>query len=170
MLGSLDRPPTRYATNGEVSLAYQVFGAGPLDLLLTTGWVPSMDSAWDEPAYCQFLGRLGAFSRVILWDKRGTGLSDRVPPDRLPTVEERMEDLTAVLDAAESERAAIVGLSEGAPMSVMFAATYPDRTSHLVLYGGWAASFADEDDDFPGIRPVEAKTRSPPWCWSIGAT
>jgi class 3 adenylate cyclase len=157
MLGSLDRPPTRYATNGEVSLAYQVFGAGPLDLLLTTGWVPSMDSAWDEPAYCQFLGRLGAFSRVILWDKRGTGLSDRVPPDRLPTVEERMEDLTAVLDAAESERAAIVGLSEGAPMSVMFAATYPDRASHLVLYGGWAASFADEDDDFPGIMPVEAK-------------
>jgi len=143
--------------NGDVSLAYQVFGAGPLDLLLTTGWVPSMDSAWDEPAYSQFLGRLGDFGRVILWDKRGTGLSDRVPPDQLPTMEERMEDLTSVLEAAGSERAAFVGLSEGAAMSVLFAATYPDRVSHLVLYGGWAASFADEADDFPGVMQREFK-------------
>lgn len=157
MLGNSHRPPTHYATNGGVSLAYQVFGAGPLDLLVTTGWVPSMDSAWDDPAYRQFLSRLGAFGRVILWDKRGTGLSDRVSVERLPTIEERMEDLTAVLDAVDSKQAALVGLSEGAQMSVLFAATYPVRVSHLVIYGGWPAAFADEADDFPGVMQRELR-------------
>ncbi|MFL5820547.1 MAG: alpha/beta fold hydrolase [Solirubrobacteraceae bacterium] len=145
---------TSYAKNGEVSLAYQVVGDGPRDLLLTTGWVLPMESFWEDAAYVSFIERLATFSRVILWDKRGTGVSDRVTPAELPTLEERMEDMTAVLDAAAAPRAALVGLSEGAMMSAVFAAIHPERVTDLVLYGGWAATTSD--DDCPGLMEAEA--------------
>jgi class 3 adenylate cyclase/DNA-binding SARP family transcriptional activator len=136
--------PTRYARNGEISLAYQVLGDGPTTLLLVTGWVLPMEAIWEDPAYVRFVERLAASFRVILWDKRGTGLSDRVAVDRLPTLEERMDDMRAVLDAAGAEQAAIAGMSEGAVLAVLFGAAHPERTRALVLYGGWGATIGDE--------------------------
>jgi pimeloyl-ACP methyl ester carboxylesterase len=144
---------TRYATNGNVSVAYQVIGDGPRDLLLTTGWVVSMESIWEDPLYAEFVERLATFSRVILWDKRGTGMSDRVSADALPTLEDRMEDLNAVLEAAGARNPALVGLSEGALLCALFAATYPGRLSALVFYGGWASSLPKGDS--PGIMGPE---------------
>ena len=131
-------PAVRYASHNGVSLAYQAFGDGPLDLLLVTGWVLPMELVWDDPAYVRFLERLASFSRVILWDKRGTGLSDRFTSGALPTLEQRMEDLGVVMDAAGCERAAIFGISEGVALAALFAAAHPDRTCALALYGGWA--------------------------------
>jgi class 3 adenylate cyclase len=131
--------------NGDFSLAYQVFGDGELELMLITGWVLPMELVWDDPAYVRFLERLASFSRVLLWDKRGTGLSDRLAPGELPTVEERMADLTAVLDAAGFRRPAILGLSEGAILGCLFAATHPERVRSLALYGGWARTLAAPD-------------------------
>ena len=136
--------PTRYAENGEISLAYQVVGNGELAVLLATGWVLPMESIWEDAAYVRFVERLAASFRVILWDKRGTGLSDRVPVDRLPTLEERMDDVRAVLDASGTERAAIVGLSEGSVLCALFAAAHPERVEALVLYGGWARTIGDD--------------------------
>jgi class 3 adenylate cyclase/pimeloyl-ACP methyl ester carboxylesterase len=144
---------TRYAKNGDVSLAYQVIGDGPRDLLLTSGWVVSMESIWEDPLYAEFVERLASFSRVILWDKRGTGLSDRVSADALPTLEDRMEDLNAVLDAAGAQDPALVGLSEGAVLCALHAATYPERASALVFYGGWASSISK--GDAPGIMGAD---------------
>jgi class 3 adenylate cyclase len=146
------QPTTRYATNGDTSLAYQVLGEGELDILLVTGWVISMEAFWENPAHARFFERLASLGRVILWDKRGTGLSDRVPAERPPTLEERMDDLRAVLDAAGSSRAALVGLSEGAALCSLFAATHPDRTSALVLYGGWARTLEGEDHPWQAGR------------------
>ena len=120
--------PTRYARHGEMSLAYQVLGEGPTTLLLVTGWVLPMEAIWEDPAYVRFVERLASSFRVILWDKRGTGLSDRVAVDRLPTLEERMDDIGAVLDAAGAERAVIAGLSEGAVLSALFGAARPGST------------------------------------------
>src|SRR5687768_4655324 len=104
-------PRTRYAKSGEVSIAYQVVGDGPLDLVFVMGWVSHLDYYWEEPRFARFLRRLASFSRLILFDKRGTGLSDRVPLDALPTLEQRMDDVRAVMDAAGSERAALLGVS-----------------------------------------------------------
>ena len=132
------QPETRYAKSGDVNIAYQVVGSGPLDLVYVMGWVSNLDYFWEEPSYARFLNRLASFSRLILFDKRGTGLSDRVPDPELPTLEQRMDDVRAVMDAAGSERAALFGVSEGGPMSAMFAATYPERTSALVMYGTYA--------------------------------
>ncbi len=134
----MDVPVTRYAKSGEVNIAYQVTGAGPLDLIYVPGWVSNVEYTWEEPSYARFLRRLASFSRLILFDKRGTGLSDRVPTNELPTLEQRMDDLRAVLDAAGSERAAIFSMSEGAGLSILFAATYPQRTSALALFGSFA--------------------------------
>jgi class 3 adenylate cyclase/DNA-binding SARP family transcriptional activator len=136
--------PTRYARNGDISLAYQVLGDGPTTLLLVTGWVLPMEAIWEDPAYVRFVERLASSFRVILWDKRGTGLSDRVAVDRLPTLEERMDDIGAVLDAAGAERAAIAGLSEGAVLAALFGAAHPERTRALVLYGGWGCTVGNE--------------------------
>jgi class 3 adenylate cyclase len=136
---------TRYAMNGDISLGYQVFGDGELELLLTTGWVLPMELAWDDPAYVRFLERLGSFARVLLWDKRGTGLSDRFAPGDLPTFDERVSDLLAVMDAAGFERPALFGLSEGALLSCLFAAKHPERTRSLALYGGWARTIVAPD-------------------------
>jgi pimeloyl-ACP methyl ester carboxylesterase len=132
------RPETRYAKSGDLNIAYQVVGEGPLDLIYVPGWISNVELMWDEPSHAHVLERLTRFSRLIAFDKRGTGLSDPVPPDRLPTLEERMDDVRAVLDAADSEQAAFFGFSEGGLMSVLFAATYPQRTSALVLYGVFA--------------------------------
>jgi pimeloyl-ACP methyl ester carboxylesterase len=131
-------PQTRFTRSGNVHIAYQVVGEGPLDLVYVPGWVSHVELAWEEPALASFLERLASFSRLILFDKRGTGLSDRVPDSQLPTHEERMDDLRAVMDAAGSERAAIFGFSEGGNLATLFAATYPQRTTALVTFGCFA--------------------------------
>jgi class 3 adenylate cyclase len=149
-------PTTHYARSGDVRIAYQVVGHGPIDLILVPGFISNLDVYWEEPTLVRFLDRLGSFSRLVLFDKRGTGLSDRV--GTLPTLEERMDDVRAVLDAIGSDRAALFGISEGGAMSMLFAATYPERTRALVLYGAYGhfsswvlppemmASFIDQID------------------------
>src|SRR5260370_27216856 len=132
------RPETRYAKSGEVNIAYQVVGSGPVDLVYVMGWVTNLDYFWEEPSYARFLARLASFSRLILFDKRGTGLSDRVHETELPTLEQRMDDVRAVMDAVDSSRAVLFGVSEGGPMCALFAATYPERTAGLVMYGSYA--------------------------------
>ncbi|CAB1064711.1 Adenylate cyclase (EC [Olavius sp. associated proteobacterium Delta 1] len=129
------RPITQYAKSGEVHIAYQVTGSGPRDLIWVPGFVSHLDLMWDWPVYVHMFERLGSFSRLIRFDKRGTGMSDRVS---IATLEERMDDVRSVMDAADSEKAAIFGVSEGGPMSLLFAATYPERTSALILYGAFA--------------------------------
>ncbi len=131
-------PKTEYARSGDVHIAYQVVGQGPLDLVYVPGWVSHVELAWEEPTLARFLRRLASFSRLIVFDKRGTGLSDRVPDDKLPTLEDRMDDLRAVMDAVGSERAAVFGVSEGGNLCALFAATYPERTTALVMFGTFA--------------------------------
>jgi pimeloyl-ACP methyl ester carboxylesterase len=143
-------PVTRYAKSGDLNIAYQVVGEGPLDLVYVPGWISNVERAWDEPTYARFLTRLASFSRLILFDKRGTGLSDRVADDQLPTLEQRMDDVRAVMDAAGSARAALLGFSEGGPMCVLFAATYPDRATALIVYGSYARHA--NADDYPWGR------------------
>lgn len=130
------QPETRYARSGDVRIAFQVIGTGPLDLVFVPGFISNLEIAWESPFGAQFFPRLSSFSRLILFDKRGTGLSDRA--GNMPTLEERMDDVRAVMDAAGSERAALFGISEGGAMSVLFAATYPERTQALVLYGTYS--------------------------------
>src|SRR5262245_1604754 len=132
------QPETRYAKSGDLNIAYQGVGDGPRDLSYVPGWISNVELNWEEPPLAHLLDRLAGFSRLILFDKRGTGLSDPVPADRLPTLEERMDDVRAVLDAVGSRETAVFGFSEGGLMSVLFAATYPERTSALVLYGVFA--------------------------------
>jgi pimeloyl-ACP methyl ester carboxylesterase/DNA-binding CsgD family transcriptional regulator len=131
-------PETRYAKSGDVRIAYQVIGNGAIDLVFVPGFLSNLEVHWEDPGYSHLLQRLGAFTRLIQFDKRGTGLSDRVDNRDLPSLETRMDDVRAVMDAAGSGRAALLGASEGAPMSILFAATYPERTRTLVLYGGYA--------------------------------
>lgn len=137
---------TLYARSGAVNIAYQVTGSGPLDLVLVSGFVSHLDNDWDEPGYAHMLRRLSSFARLIRFDKRGTGLSDRSVG--LPDLETRMDDVRAVMDAAGSERAALYGYSEGGPMCCLFAATYPQRVSALVLYATYAKR-RDPDEDYP---------------------
>jgi class 3 adenylate cyclase len=129
-------PETRYARNGDLRIAYQVAGSGPLDLVFVPGFASNIDLFWDMPEWADFFSRLAAFSRLILFDKRGMGLSDRVAG--IANLEERMDDVRAVMDAAGSQHAALFGISEGGPMSLLFAATYPQRVQALVLYGSYA--------------------------------
>jgi pimeloyl-ACP methyl ester carboxylesterase len=126
-------PKTRYAKTGGVSIAYQVVGDGPLELVFIPGYVSNVEYYWEIPSMARALERLASFSRLIVWDKRGTGLSD--PVGRVPTLDERADDLRAVMDAAGCERAALFGISEGGPMGLLFAAAHPERTSALVLHG-----------------------------------
>jgi pimeloyl-ACP methyl ester carboxylesterase len=130
-----DPPKTRYAKSGDVHIAYQVLGDGPIDVVWVPGFVSNVEYDWEHPRPARFFRRLASFSRLIRFDKRGTGLSDRVA---IPTLEERMDDVRAVLDAVGSTRATLIGVSEGGPMSLLYAATYPERTSALVLYGSYA--------------------------------
>jgi len=131
-------PVTRYAKSGDVHLAYQVLGDAPLDLVFVHGWVSNVEYGWEIPPLARFLDRLASFSRLIIFDRRGTGMSDRVSDTALPTLEQRIEDIRTVLDAVGSERAAIFGVSEGGNMSLLFAATYPERTVALVTFGIFA--------------------------------
>jgi class 3 adenylate cyclase/alpha-beta hydrolase superfamily lysophospholipase len=140
-------PTTRYAKSGDVHIAYQVVGEGPVDLVLIHGWISHLEYQWEDPASARFLSRLASFSRLIVFDKRGTGLSDRVAESALPTLEQRMDDIRAVMDAAGSHRAVMFGISEGGPLSTLFAATYPARTAALIMYGAFAKWI--RTDDYP---------------------
>lgn len=141
------RPTTKYAKSGDVHIAYQVVGDGPLDVIFVPGWFSHVEAAWDRPEIASFYEGLASFCRLIVFDKRGTGLSDPIAVKEPPTLEQRMDDVRAVLDAVGSERAALIGLSEGGPMSAVFAATYPDRTSALILTGTFARF--PEAPDYP---------------------
>jgi len=164
------RPETHYARSGDVSIAYQVIGDGPLDLVVVPGWISNVDFAWEDPLYGEWIRQLSAFSRVIVFDKRGTGLSDRDVGDS--TLEERMDDLRAVLAAAGSERAAVLGFSEGGALSILFAATHPERVSQLVLYASFARASAAPD--YPAGAALHANLegirRSLETAWGQGTT
>ncbi len=151
------RGETRYARNSGVSIAYQVMGEGPLDLVYVPGWISHLEYAREEPSLARFLDRLASFSRLIMFDKRGTGMSDRVPERDLPTLEERMDDVRAVMDAVGSERAAIFGWSEGGNMSALFAATYPERTTALVVASAFAKRL--RSPDYPWAPTGEERER-----------
>jgi pimeloyl-ACP methyl ester carboxylesterase/DNA-binding winged helix-turn-helix (wHTH) protein len=139
-------PRTQYVVStGDVNIAYQVIGDGPLDVVFVMGWVSHLEYFWQEPSFRRFLTRLASFSRLILFDKRGTGLSDRVPLSDLPSLEQRMTDVQAVMDAVGSKRAALLGVSESGPMCSLFAATYPERTLALVMIGTYAKRIWSED-------------------------
>jgi pimeloyl-ACP methyl ester carboxylesterase/DNA-binding winged helix-turn-helix (wHTH) protein/class 3 adenylate cyclase len=168
-------PETRYARSGDINIAYQVIGNGPFDLVFVMGWVSHLEYFWKEPSFARFLKRLASFSRLVLFDKRGTGLSDRVTA--LPTLEQRMDDVRAVMEAVGSERAALLGVSEGGPMCSLFAATYPEKTMALVMIGTyakrireaeyvWAPSAEQRAQFFEEIRehwggPVGLEERAP---------
>jgi class 3 adenylate cyclase/pimeloyl-ACP methyl ester carboxylesterase len=140
------QPDTRYAKGPEGNLAYQVVGDGPSDLVVVPGWFSHVDLLWGDPGWATFVGELASFARVILYDKRGTGLSD--PIVGVPTLESRVDDLRAVLDAAGSQRAAVFGYSEGGAIGILLAATYPERVRALILYGSFANG-STEDDGTP---------------------
>ena len=152
----MSAPPTRYARSGDTSIAYQVVGDGPIDLVLVLGFATHLEIQWEAPVMVRFFERLGSFARVIIFDKRGTGLSD--PVAEAPTLEQRVDDVRAVMDAAGSERAALLGISEGAPMSVLFAAAHPERALALVLYGAMART--TEAPDYPWASPADALRES----------
>jgi pimeloyl-ACP methyl ester carboxylesterase/DNA-binding CsgD family transcriptional regulator len=159
-------PDIRYAKSGDVRIAYQVVGQGPLDLVFVPGFISNLEVHWEDPGYAHLMQRLARFTRLIMFDKRGTGLSDRVDAHAMPDLETRMDDVRAVMDAAGSRRAALLGASEGAPMSILFAATHPDRTRALVLYGGYAHFHT-------GVMPPAALTRfidGAESSWGSGAT
>jgi len=143
-------PRTKYAKSGEVNIAYQVFGDGDLDLVFIPGFVSHLEFAWEHPPTARFLERLASFARVICFDKRDTGLSDRTGVPQ--TLEDRMDDVRAVMDAVGSDTAALLGISEGGPLGLLFAATYPRRTRALVIYGSYARMLRSED--YPqGVDP-----------------
>ncbi|MDP9321232.1 MAG: adenylate/guanylate cyclase domain-containing protein [Chloroflexota bacterium] len=140
-------PQTKYAKSGDLNIAYQVVGDGPFDLVYVPGFVSNIELMWEEPRLAQVLTDLASFCRLILFDKRGTGLSDRVSVTDLPTIEMRMDDLRAVMDAVGSQRAALFGHSEGGCMCIVFASTYPERTRALITYGAFAKRL--RSDDYP---------------------
>lgn len=147
-------PPIHYARSGDVNIAYQVVGDGPIDLVFVMGWVSHLEYFWREPSFARFLRRLASFSRLILFDKRGTGLSDRVAA--LPTLEQRMDDVRAVLDAVGSRRAVLLGVSEGGPLCSLYATTYPERTLALVMIGTYAKR--QWAPDYPWAPTTEQRT------------
>jgi class 3 adenylate cyclase/pimeloyl-ACP methyl ester carboxylesterase len=140
-----DVPQTRYAHSGDLSIAYQVYGEGPLDVVISAGWISHLDLHWEQPLLAHYLRRPASFARVIVYDKRGSGLSDRVPG--VPTLEEGMDDLRAVMDDAGVERAALIGHFDSGAVFTLFAATYPERTSALIIVGGYAKG--SQDETFP---------------------
>ncbi|HSR93748.1 MAG TPA: adenylate/guanylate cyclase domain-containing protein [Solirubrobacterales bacterium] len=163
-------PETRYARSGDIGIAYQAFGEGEMDLVLAFPFLSHLDLMWESPAMSRFLRRLGSFARVLVFDRRGVGLSD--PVAGAPTLEERMDDVRAVMDAAGSERAALLGMSEGATMCMLFAATYPERTSALVLWGAMARSTAAPDYPWAPEKEAveEAQEELVGPMWGQGAT
>lgn len=154
------QPDTRYARSGDVQVAYQVTGEGPMDLVMAPGTASHLDLDWEWPEKADFLKRLGSFCRLIRFDKRGTGLSDR--PTDAATLEERTDDIRAVMDAAGTDRAFIFGYSEGANLAALFGVTYPQRTRGLLLWG--AQAHWTRADDYPWGRPEQNTTgRSRTW-------
>ncbi len=149
----MDVPEVRYSRSGDVNIAYQVVGDGPFDLVVVLGAVSHLEVWWEEEERASFLRRLGSFARVLVFDKRGTGLSDAVAG--LPDLETRMDDVRAVMDAAGSRRAAVLGMSEGAPMTLLFAATYPERTAAIVIWGGVVSG--RQTPDTPWVPPREER-------------
>lgn len=141
-------PETRYALNGDMHIAYQVVGEGQFDIVFVHGWISHIEHLWEEPSIARFFRRLASFSRLILLDKRGTGLSDPVALNQLPTLEERIDDVRAVLDAAGCERAVLIGTSEAGALNLLFAATDPQRTSALILLNSYARLAWSEDYPF----------------------
>lgn len=156
---------TRYARSGEINIAWQAVGDGPIDLVFVMGWVSHVELFWAEPSFARFLGRLSGMSRLILFDKRGTGLSDRVAVSQLPSLEQRMDDVRAVMAAAGSRRAVLMGVSEGGPLTALFAATYPDVVAGIIMIGAyarrlWAPDYpwgptAEQRDEFIGALERE---------------
>ena len=152
----MQQPPTGYARSGNTRIAYQVFGDGPRDLVIVPGFVSHLETSWEHPPYERFMERLASFARVIVFDKRGTGLSD--PVAAAATLEDRIDDFRAVMEAAGSDRAALMGISEGAPMSALYAATRPDRVEAVVLYGSFARG--TQAPDYPWAPSADA--------WPVG--
>jgi class 3 adenylate cyclase len=162
-------PETRFAKAGDLSIAYQVVGDGDVDVILVPQWLSNIEQYWEHPAAAYFMRRIASFSRLILFDKRGTGLSDPVPTTQ--TLEERMDDVLAVMDAVSSERAVLFGTSEGGAMATLFAATYPERCISLILYGACARWI--QADDYPEGRPKQiADFYGEKWIegWGSGAS
>jgi pimeloyl-ACP methyl ester carboxylesterase/DNA-binding CsgD family transcriptional regulator len=160
-------PATRYAKSGDVSIAYQIVGDGPPDLVWIPGFVSHVEAAWEWPSLARFLRRLSSLARLVVFDKRGTGLSD--PMSRPPAIEERMDDIRAVMDASGCERAPLLGVSEGGALSVLFAAAHPERVESLLLYGSYARRLAA--DDYPWGTPperLELFRRSFDEAWATG--
>lgn len=166
-------PATRYAHNNGLHLAYQVFGEGPVDLVLVPGFVSHVELVWEHPAPARFLERLGSFARVIMFDRRGTGLSDPVSVAAAPDLDTRMSDIAAVMEAAESERAVVYGISEGGPSAMLFSATYPERTSALILHGTMArATYSDDHWWLPteaDFNEAGVELVLPAWGHGVGA-
>lgn len=162
-------PETRYARAGKLSIAYQVVGDGPMDLVLVPGWISNVEVFWEDPHVARFFERLASFARLILFDKRGTGLSDR--SIEAATLEERMEDMRAVLDAVGSPRAALLGISEGGPMCILFAATYPERTQAIIAIGSYARRlwaldypyFTSREEALAAVESAAADWGGPVW-------
>lgn len=142
-------PETKYARSGDFHIAYQTIGEGPPDLIFVHGWISHIEHMWEEPGLARFLRRLASFSRLVLLDKRGTGLSDPVPLNQLPTPEERMDDLRTVMDAVGCRRAALLGTSEAGALNLLFAATHPERSAALILLNSYAR-LAWAPDQFRG--------------------
>ena len=138
-------PKVSYARSGSVNIAYQVIGSGPIDIVFVMGWVSHLEYFWNEPSFAAFLTRLASMARLILFDKRGTGLSDPVPISELPTLDQRMDDVQAVMEAVGSTRAVLMGVSEGGPLCTVFAATHPQQTAALVMLGSYARRLWAED-------------------------
>jgi class 3 adenylate cyclase len=148
-------PSTQYVRSGDVHIAYQVVGEGPRDIVYIPGWLSHVELAWELPQLARGFRRLASFSRLILFDKRGTGMSDPVPDDRLPSLEQRADDMRAVMDAVGSDRAVLFGASEGGNMSILFAATYPDRTIALFTFGCFSKRIWSPD--YPWAPTPEAR-------------
>jgi pimeloyl-ACP methyl ester carboxylesterase len=153
---------TRYAKNGDISVAYQVFGEGDVDLIMVPGFISHIENYWDEPRLAQWLRKLGSFSRVILFDKQGTGLSDR--SSKAPGMDERMDDVRAVMDAVGIEKAALFGISEGGSLATLFAASHPQRSQALILYG----AFAQFKAWFPTQEALESLFQYIDTAWGSG--
>ena len=151
-------PDTRYAQSAGVNIAYQAVGDGPVDVVYVPGWVSHVELAWELPELAAGFERLASFSRLILFDKRGTGMSDPVPVDQMPTLEQRMDDVRVVMDAVDCERAAIFGASEGGNMSMIFAATYPERTIALCTFGSTAKRIWSPDYPWAPTREKRLET------------
>jgi pimeloyl-ACP methyl ester carboxylesterase len=150
-------PRVSYARSGNVNIAYQVIGSGPIDLVFVMGWVSHLEYFWNEPSFARFLTRLSSMARLILFDKRGTGLSDPVPVSELPSLDVRLDDVRAVMEAAGSRRAVLMGVSEGGPLCSVFAATYPEKTDALIMIGSYARRLWDRD--YPWGPTAEQRDR-----------